>query len=93
MARILKACGLTRVIGTESEDNITIVGDSNCVLSRRQVELPVEKTPPIQVQGVLQVNLLHVPIRGPPHTNNIESISMQMEGMAQVWLLNCKTVS
>jgi len=42
---------------------------------------------------VLQVNLLHVPVWGPPHANDMESIAMQMERMAQVWLLNCKTVS
>jgi hypothetical protein len=92
MARISKVCGLTRVIGTEPEDNITIVGHGNCVLSRRQVELPVEKASSVQIQGVLQVNLLHIPIWGPPHANNMESIAMKMEGMAQVWLLNCKTV-
>lgn len=49
----LKICGLTGVIGTEPEDNITIVGHSNCVLSRRQVELPVKKTSSVQIKGML----------------------------------------
>jgi hypothetical protein len=42
---------------------------------------------------MLQVNLLHIPVWGPSHTDNIESVAVQMEGMAQVWLLNCKRVS
>jgi hypothetical protein len=42
---------------------------------------------------MLQVNLLHISVWGPPHADNIESVAVQMEGMAQVWLLNCKTVS
>jgi hypothetical protein len=89
-ARSRSSEALTRVIGAEPEDDVAIVGHSDRVLSRRQIELSVEKTSPIEIQGMLQVNLLYVPVWGSAHTDDIEGVTVQVEGMTQVWLLNCK---
>lgn len=49
----------------------------------------MQESATIQVQSVLQVNLLHVGIRGPANTYYFERVAVQVERMTQVGLLNC----
>lgn len=55
-----------RVVRSETEDDITIVGDGNGVLCRGQVSLlqmTFEETSSVEVKSVLQVNFLDVLVR------------------------------
>ena len=49
---------LTRVVGSETKNDVSIVGHGDGVLGRRVVELTVQQTLPVQIEGVLQVDLL-----------------------------------
>lgn len=49
---------LTRVVGSETKDDVSIVGHGDGVLGRGMVELTVEQTLPVQVEGVFQIDLL-----------------------------------
>jgi hypothetical protein len=51
-------CVLTRVVGSETKNDVSIVGHGDGVLGRRVVELTVQQTLPVQIEGVLQVDLL-----------------------------------
>lgn len=79
---------LTWVVGSEPEHDVTVIGHSYRILGRRQVEVPVQETSPIQVERVFQVDLLHVLIGRPSHTDYVKRITVQMERMAQVRLLD-----
>ena len=48
----------------------------------------MQQTTSIQVQGVLQVDLLDIRIRGSSHTDHVEGVSVQVERMTQVGLLD-----
>lgn len=50
--------------------------------------MPVQKTPPVQVEGVFQVDLFDVLVGRPSHTDDVERVTVQMERMAQVGLLD-----
>lgn len=78
----------TWVVGSEPEHYVTVIGHSYRVLGWRQVEVPVQETSPVQVERVFQVDLLHVLIGRPSHTDHVERITVQMERMAQVRLLD-----
>lgn len=82
-------CELTRVIRAEAEDDVAIVGNGDGVLGRWQVELSVQKTSLIEIEGVLQIDLLHIPIGRTADTNHVECVSVQVEGMRQIRLLYC----
>ena len=53
------------------------------------VELTVEQTLPVQVEGVLQVDLLDGGVGRAADTDHVERVAVQVEGMAQVGLLDC----
>lgn len=80
-------CQLTGIVSSESEDDVSIVGHGYRVLGRREVVVTVQETAPIQVQGVLQVDLLDILVRRPSHTDYVEGITVQVERVAQVGLL------
>lgn len=80
---------LTRIISSEPQNNVTVVGHGNGILGRRQIVLTVQQTTTIEVQGVLQVDLLHVGVGRPANTDHFEVVAVQVERMAQVGLLNC----
>lgn len=88
MAKTVRPVSFTWVVGSESEHDVTVIGHSYRVLGRRQVEVPVQETSPIQVERVFQVDLLHVLVGRPSHTDHVERITVQMERMAQVRLLD-----
>lgn len=77
----------TGVVCPKSEYHVAVVGHGHGVLTGRQVELPVQQTLPVQVQGVLQVDLFHVPVGRPADTDDVEGVAVQVEGMTQVGLL------
>jgi len=62
----------TRVVGSETEDDVAIVGHGDGVLAGRVVELTVEQTLSVQVEGVLQVDLLDGGVRRAANTNHVE---------------------
>lgn len=78
---------VSRVIRAEAEDDVAIVGNGDGVLGRWQVELSVQKTSLIEIEGVLQIDLLHIPIGRTADTNHVECVSVQVEGMRQIRLL------
>lgn len=80
---------ITGIVGAESQHNVAVVGYGDGVLRRRQIVLTVQETASVQVQGVFQIDLLHVGVRRPANTNHFEGVSVQVERMAQVGLLNC----
>lgn len=75
------------IVRAETEDDVTVVGNGDSVLSRWQVELSVQETSLIEIEGVLQIDLLHVPIRRTTDADHVERVSVQMEGMRQIGLL------
>lgn len=81
---------LTRVVGSETKDDVSIVGHGDGVLGRGMVELTVEQTLPVQVEGVFQIDLLDGGVGWSANTNNVEWVAVQMERMAQVGLLDCE---
>jgi hypothetical protein len=81
---------LTRVVGSETKNDVSIVGHGDGVLARGVVELTVEQTLPVQVEGVLQVDLLDGGVGRAADTDHVERVAVQMEGMAQVGLLDCE---
>lgn len=80
----------TWIIGTESENNVAVVWHSNRILGRRQIKLPVKQSSLVEIQRVLQVDLLHVFVGRTSDTDDVERVSVQMEGMRQIRLLYCK---
>lgn len=81
---------LTRIISSEPQYDVTVVRDSDRVLGWGQIVLSVQQTSSVQVEGVLQVDLLHVGVGRPTNTDNVERVSVQMERMTQIGLLDCK---
>lgn len=51
--------------------------------------MSVQETSSVQIEGVLQVDLFHVLVGRSSHTDDVERVTVQMERMAQVGLLNC----
>lgn len=54
------------VVGSETDDDVAVVGDSDRVLRWRQVSLlqvTLKQTSPVEVESVLQVDFLHVLVR------------------------------
>lgn len=78
----------TWIIGSKSQYNVAIVWNGNCVLEWWQIVLSVKQSPTIQVQGMLQIDLFDIGVRRSANANDIETITMKMEGMAKIWLLN-----
>lgn len=72
---------LTGIVCAESEDYVAVVRNGDGVLGRWQIELSVEETPLVEVQRVLQINLFHVLVRGPAHTDHVERVAVQVERM------------
>lgn len=70
--KLLKVTSLTGVVGSEAEDDVSVVGHGDGVLERRQVVVTVQQSSAVQVQGVLQVDLLDVLVRRAAHTNHVE---------------------
>src|SRR5436190_2240313 len=83
------SCQLTRIVRTEAEDDVTIVGNGDGVLGGWQVELSMQETSLIEIESVLQIDLFHVPIGRTADTDHVERISVQMERMRQIGLLYC----
>lgn len=77
----------TWIISTETQHNVSIVRYGNGVLLRWQIVLSVQQTSAIQIQSVFQIDFLHVGVRWPTNADNVERVSVQMEGMAQIGLL------
>lgn len=75
------------IIRAEAEDDVTIVGNSDGVLTGGQVEFSVQETTLIEIESVLQIDLLHISVGRAANTDHIERISVQVERMRQVWLL------
>lgn len=54
------------VVGSETDDDVAVVGNSDGVLRRGEVSLlqvTLEQTSPVEVESVFQVNFLHVLVR------------------------------
>lgn len=86
-----EACGLhTWIIGTEPEDNITVVRYRDCVFQWWLTELSMQQTTTIQIERMLQIDLLDIGVRRSAHANHVERCAMQMERMTQVCLLHCE---
>lgn len=71
-----------RVSGSETEDDVSVIRDGDGVLRRGKVSLfkmTLEQASPVQIQGMLQVDLLHVRIGRPADTDDVESVSVQVE--------------
>lgn len=83
-------CKPTGIVGSEAHDHITVIGHRNRVLQRRRPELPMQQTPPVQVECVLQVDLLHRRVGRPAHADHVERGAVNVERMAEVGLLHCK---
>jgi hypothetical protein len=80
----------TRIVRAESQHHVSVVGHCDRVLRRRQIELAMQQPLPVQVQGVLQVDLLDVLVGGPADTDHVERVPVQMERMAEIRLLHWK---
>lgn len=78
----------TGVVRSESQNYVTVVRHGYRVFSRGKVELPVQKTLSVEVEGVLQVDLPHVVVRRPADTDHVEGVSVEMEGVTQIRLLH-----
>lgn len=52
--------------------------------------MSVEETSLIEVEGVLQIDLLHVSVGRSADTDNVKGVAVQVERMRQIWLLYCK---
>lgn len=78
---------VSRVVRAEAEDDVTIVGNGDGVFGRWQVELSVQKTSLIEIEGVLQIDLLYIPIGRTADADYVERVSVQVEGMRQIGLL------
>jgi len=79
---------VTGVVSPKSEDDVSVVGDGNGVLCGRKVELPVEETSPVEIESVFQVDLLDVLVRRSAHTDDVEGVTVKMERMTKVRLLD-----
>lgn len=79
---------VARIIGTETQDHVSVVGHSNRVLQGRLCKVTMQKTSSIQVQSVLQVDFLDVGIRRTSHSDDVESVAVQMEGVTEIGLLD-----
>lgn len=77
-----------RVVGPKSQHNIAIVRHGEGVLQRRTFELPMEETPSVQVECVLQTDLLDCGVGRSTHSDHIERIAVKMEWMTEIVLLN-----
>jgi hypothetical protein len=78
------------IVRAESQHHVSVVGHRDRVLRRRQIELAMQQPLPVQVQGVLQVDLLDVLVGGPADTDHVERVPVQMERMAEIRLLHWK---
>lgn len=80
---------LTRIVGTETQDNVTVIWYGNCVLLRWQIVLSMQQTTSIQIECMLQIDLFHVGVGRSTDTDHIERVTVQMEWMTKIWLLDC----
>lgn len=78
----------TWIIGTESQHNVSIIWYGNGVLLWWQIVLSVQQTSAIQIQSVFEINFLHVSVRWSTNADYVERVSVQMERMAQIGLLD-----
>lgn len=72
----------TRVVGAETDDDVAVVGDGDCVLRWWEVSLfqvTLKQTSPVEVESVLQVDLLHVLVGRPADTDDVVGVSVQVE--------------
>lgn len=76
------------VVGSEPENNVAVVRDSDRVLESGFAEVTMQQTSSVQVEGVFQIDLLDVGIWRSTHTDHVESVSVQVERVTQVRLLD-----
>lgn len=76
------------IVSAESQHNVAIVWHGNCVFERWAFELSMKQAPSIQVESMLQANLLDGGVWWSTHADDIERMTVQMEWMAQVVLLD-----
>lgn len=76
------------VVCPEPQHHVSVVGNGDGVLPWWEIELSVEKTLPVQVQCVLQVDFPNVGVWGSAYTDHVEGVTVKMERVAQIWLLD-----
>lgn len=79
---------LTRIISAETHYHVAIVWDGDGILQWWVVVLSVQQTTAIEVERVLQIDLLHVGVGRTSNTDHIVRVTVQMERMAQIGLLD-----
>lgn len=78
---------ITGIVGPEAQHDVAVIGYSDCILQRWLAKVTMQQTTSIQVQGMFQIDLLNVGVRGPTHSDHVESVSVQVEGMTEIRLL------
>lgn len=71
-----------RVSGSETEDDVSVIRDGDGILRWGKVSLfkmTLKQASPVQIQSMLQVDLLHVLIGRSADTDDVESVSVQVE--------------
>lgn len=70
------------VVGSETDDNVAVVGDGDSVLRWWEVTLlqvTFKQTSSVKVESVLQIDFLHVLVGRSPNTNDVVGVSVQVE--------------
>ena len=80
---------ITRIVSTESEYDVSVVRYCDRVLGRWEIVFSVQESSSIEIESVLQIDLLHVLVRRSTHTDHVECVTVQVEGMREIWLLYC----
>lgn len=78
------------IVGAEAQNHVTVVGHGDRVLQRGLSKVTMQQTTSIQVQGVLQVDLLDVGVGRATHSDDVEGVSVQVERVTEIGLLDCK---
>lgn len=79
----------TGIVCPKPQDDVTVVWNRDGILSGWQIELSVEQTLSVEIQSVFQVYLGYVAVLRSSDTDHVEGVSMEMERVTQVWLLDC----
>lgn len=78
---------ISRIVGPEAQHHVAVIGHSDSVLQRWLAKVTMQQTTSIQIQSVFQIDLLDVGVRRPTHSDHVESVSVQVEGMTEIRLL------
>lgn len=76
------------IVGSEAQYNVAVVWHSDCVFEWRSFELPIQQAASVQVEGVLQADLLDCCVGRAAHADDVERVTVEMEWMAEVILLD-----